>query len=292
MMLAKVLISAFFIINFIAVSVFIINNHLENKVYQKPKFSVILPTLNRGFCINNAIDSILQQTYQNFELIIIDDGSTDDTKKQIIKQYKTEIANGKIIFYRFEENQGVSKARNKGLELATNPWIAYIDSDNIVIPSFLETFANQIITNRAKTYYAQLMNKNQNTIIGDKFDTKSLFDSKYIDMGSFVHSKDLVKEFGGFDENMTRLVDWELIIRYTNNYKPVFIPKIVLYYNDSDEYEKIANSIDLLKNKAYVEDKYLSNKSVKSVYISLSFLLLVILLAIFIIKKGRANERK
>ena len=71
------------------------------------KFSVIMPTFNRGFCIDNAITCLLNQSYEDFELVIIDDGSTDNKEDLIKQKYQNELNLGKIVYYKILNNAGV-----------------------------------------------------------------------------------------------------------------------------------------------------------------------------------------
>ena len=149
----------------------------KNKVVN---FSIIMPTYNRAFCIKNAVDSVLEQDYQNFELLIIDDGSSDGTEELILKTYPEEIKNGKIVFARFA-HIGVSHARNMGLRLAKNPWIAYMDTDNIMVKGFLRFFAETMIAKKAEcyyknevNYYQQLLNLNLNKVVRLEREIKKL----------------------------------------------------------------------------------------------------------------------
>ncbi len=93
--------------------------------------SVIIPSFNRGYILTEAIDSVLAQTYQNFEIIVVDDGSTDNTR-EILTPYKDRIR------YFYQENQGVAAARNKGIEEAKGEFIAFLDSDDLWLPEKLE----------------------------------------------------------------------------------------------------------------------------------------------------------
>lgn len=103
----------------------------------KPKVSVIIPTYNRADLIVQAIDSVLAQNYQPIEIIVIDDGSTDDTQAAIRKY--TEI--NSLIFLR-QCNQGQSVARNLGLDRASGDFVCFLDSDNAWLPNKLSTQAD------------------------------------------------------------------------------------------------------------------------------------------------------
>jgi len=99
---------------------------MKKKNFSEELISVIIPTYNRAWCIERAIESILKQTYPYWELIIVDDGSTDTTK-EVISKY---LENKKIKYVRFKKNRGVNFARNKGFDLARGNYIALLDSDD------------------------------------------------------------------------------------------------------------------------------------------------------------------
>ena len=105
------------------------------------KISIVIPVYNSEKTIGKTISSILKQTYGNFEVIIIDDGSTDRSK-EIIENF-----NDKRIIYNYQENQGVSIARNNGITLATGEYISFIDSDDMVKECFLEDFIKALNKN-------------------------------------------------------------------------------------------------------------------------------------------------
>ena len=213
-------------------------NMEKNLIY----FSIIMPTYNRSFCIEKAINSLLNQTYKNFELIIIDDGSTDNTKELIEEKYPNELLDKRIVYKKLDKNQGVCKARNIGLKLARYDWIGYLDSDNEMLPDFLETFKNTISENLDdKIFYSKLYGSD-GLIVGKPFDYNSLLKDNFIDIGVFIHHKSLIKRYGNFDTTLKRLVDWDLILRYTKNEKPVFIDKALLKYSSENNYARISNS--------------------------------------------------
>ena len=219
------------------------------------KFSIIMPTYNRRNMIDPVIERVLKQSYQKFELIIIDDGSEDGTFDYLKNRYCREIESGKIKLFN-TNHDGVCKARNIGLKEANNDWIAYVDSDNIVIGDFLRTFCMAISENPdIRLFYGKTRRVRSDRVIGRTFDYSKLVKKNFIDLGTFVHHKSVYNENGGFDENMTRLVDWDLIARYTERNKVFFIDKIVLLYNDSNDYSRISNVNNYQENYAYFMKK-------------------------------------
>ena len=87
------------------------------------KISVVIPTYNRAEIVSRAIKSVQNQTLQPFEIIVIDDGSSDDTRRIIKEQFS-------YCRYYYQENKGVSSARNLGIQKAESEWIAFLDSDD------------------------------------------------------------------------------------------------------------------------------------------------------------------
>jgi len=98
-----------------------------------PSVSIVIPTYNRSAYILEALESILAQTYDDYEIIVIDDGSTDDTREVLGPM----IENGTLL-YVYQENRSPSAARNHGIHLAKGKYIAFLDSDDIFLPSKLE----------------------------------------------------------------------------------------------------------------------------------------------------------
>ena len=96
------------------------------------KISVIIPTYNRGNMIERAVRSVLNQTYNNIEVIVVDDGSTDNTE-EVIKDIKDT-----SVIYIKEANAGACVARNKGIDVSSGDYIAFLDSDDEWFPEKLE----------------------------------------------------------------------------------------------------------------------------------------------------------
>lgn len=107
-----------------------------------PRFSVIVPTYNRANYVTEAIESILSQSFQDHEIIVVDDGSTDNTK-DVLARYEGRIR------YIYQANSGVSAARNAGIRHAQGEWLAFLDSDDIWLPDYLACQMEQINRNTA-----------------------------------------------------------------------------------------------------------------------------------------------
>lgn len=219
-------------------------------------FSIIMPTYNRAYIIQNSIDSVLSQTYRNFELIIADDGSTDETESLIHTRYKAELDQG-IIRYIKCPHRGVCATRNAALREVRKSWIAYVDSDNTIREHFLRTFADAIMEHpNTRSFYAKALITQTKVELGRDFDYSPLRHANYIDLGMFVHHVSLYRQHGGFDETLKRLVDWDLILKYTYEEPPYYIKKVVLDYNDDKwQVDRITMKNSLSDSLARVRQK-------------------------------------
>ena len=133
-----------------------------------PLISIIIPTYNRSWCINRAIDSCLSQTYKNFEIVITDDGSSDNTE-EIIEEYNSD----KIRYFKFDKNQGVIKARNNSIINSKGEWVLLFDSDDELNTNCLEVFIdniNKLHNDKIKMIFAHFINTSTGkTKISQKF---------------------------------------------------------------------------------------------------------------------------
>jgi len=103
-----------------------------------PLISVVIPTYNRLRRVTAALDSVLAQSYSNFEVIVVDDGSEDGTGQAIESLIRSRSATAPTVRYVFQTNQGSSAARNRGIAEARGEWIAFLDSDDIWYPEKLQ----------------------------------------------------------------------------------------------------------------------------------------------------------
>ncbi|MEW6585579.1 MAG: glycosyltransferase family 2 protein [Nitrospirota bacterium] len=216
---------------------------------QDSNVSIIMPTWNRAFVIGRAIDSALKQSYTNFELIISDDGSTDNTE-EVVNRYSSS---DHRIKYLKSEHAGVSRARNIGLQHSTGPLIAYLDSDNVWSEHFLLLMVNLFVDNPyTNTLYCALKRVIDTIPVKEfisfrHYDRKYLLSRNYIDMNIFMHRRHLFEELGGFTEGIDVLEDWDLIVRYTKNNPPCVLECVLATYYFEKDFEHLSSSEDLPK---------------------------------------------
>ena len=210
------------------------------KVTENPKlfnvaFSIICPYQNRAHMLEDAIESVLYQNMSNVELVMVDDGSTDGGHDFICEKYADEVSRGIIVPIRIPKKVGVSSARNVGISAAKHRWIGYLDSDNLMAPAYFEHFAAGIFGNpAAKSHYGVMKGLTSHNLVGNRFfSAVDMREANYIDLGGFLHHKSLTWKYGLFDQNLKRLVDWDLILRLTKESPPNRVTEIVGFYDET-----------------------------------------------------------
>lgn len=182
----------------------------------KLKVSVIIPTYNYAMFILEAVESALSQTYKDIEIIVVDDGSTDNTK-EILGDY---IKSGKIS-YVYQENRGLSAARNTGLKVAKGRYIKFLDSDDFLYPEEIAKQVDQIKTNDnffSISDHCRLTS--DGSLVTHKFyppdDPHQLaifFETNQAPVHAYLTPKTLIDKAGGFDETLKACEDWDLWLR-------------------------------------------------------------------------------
>lgn len=206
--------------------------------------SIIMPTYDRGHVIFGAIRSVLDQTYTDWELIVVDDGSGDDTVMKV-----KEIIDNRITLIHYDHNLGANHARNVGLAHARGDVIAFLDSDNAWEPTYLERQIDMfedsverldVVFARTKSFgrafilfpevTAQEINSEEKMI---RHCLKwSIFDTNVTAMRRTVY-----EECGGFDEAMPRFQDWDyfLSILVTGRYHFAFLDEVLCQNSVRDD---------------------------------------------------------
>lgn len=201
------------------------------EVAEGPLVSIIMPVWNRASVVDAAISSIVAQDYQNWELLLIDDGSTDDLMATVADR----LSDPRIVLIE-TDHHGVSSARNLGLAKCRGEIVTYLDSDNSWYPHYLTEVVRGFAANPEQDtlYLAQVIEDRRTDtafIRSERFDRDKLQENNIIDLNVFAHRRQLYDTHGGFDTDLTRLVDWDLILRYTGDADPVHIPVVGGIYN-------------------------------------------------------------
>ncbi len=180
-----------------------------------PAVAVILPTHNRAAFIGEAIASVQAQSFRDWELIVVDDGSTDDTATVVA----AFLIDPRIRYLR-QQRAGSAVARNRGIEATGAPLIAYLDSDNLWYTDFLSRAVDCLATEpEVDLVYGALVTSehqlDRRCILWSPFDRDRLLAANYIDTNVIVNRRGLVARLGGWDPELDRLLDWDLVLRYT-----------------------------------------------------------------------------
>lgn len=208
--------------------------------------SVIIPTYNRKFIIERAIKSVLNQTYKNWELIIIDDGSTDNTK-EALKQY---LKNKRIRYY-YKKNGGVSSARNMGIKKVKGMYIAFLDSDDEFLPNKIRFQLNVMKKHKTglslSNAYIQKTNKKEveKKNIPNIFITKSNF-LKFPMSASYIMVE---KNKIYYDEELYSGEDLDYFLRNIKDDKAIFISLPIVIRHKEDSTNRISVNSNI-KRKA------------------------------------------
>lgn len=181
-----------------------------------PLVSVIVPCYNQGQFLAEALDSILKQTYSNWECIIINDGSSDNTGEIAIQWCAFDLR----FIYISNTNQGISKTRNAGIALAKGDYILPLDGDDKISDNYIEECVDAIKEEGVKVVYGSSLKFG----IVDEVWELSNFDFEYLLFSNMIYctglysKKDFMVTSGGYDENMEEgYEDWEFWINLLKN---------------------------------------------------------------------------
>lgn len=221
--------------------------------------SVIIPTYNRAKLIKRAIQSVLNQTYKEVEIIVIDDGSTDNTE-QIINNFSCR----NLKYIKLEKNCGACKARNVGIANASGEFISFLDSDDEWDPYKLEYQLNFLKQKNASVVvcnYYYIKNNNKILRISSKHNDiityNELLYENCITTGAILATKSVFEE-NNFDLKMPRYQDWDIVLRISQKNVIYFlnIPLLFQYFQDNS----ITNVTSKLKKYYALERIFLKNE--------------------------------
>jgi len=200
--------------------------------------SVVIPLYNKENTISNSIESILSQNYSNWELIIVDDGSTDSSRI-IVERYLKD----KRIKYYYKKNEGPSAARNYGVEKSTRDWIIFLDADDKLLPNAMNIY-NELINNNSEinifvcNFYNESKGnlklysyKYRNGILKNNF-FAWIFGKSMPRAGACIINKKICKEFP-YNKKLRRFEDAEVIFKIKEKYNIYTDQRPVMIYNQT-----------------------------------------------------------
>ncbi|MCL2931720.1 MAG: glycosyltransferase family 2 protein [Trichodesmium sp. MAG_R03] len=230
-----------------------------------PRVSVIIPVYNCDGYISQAIESILAQTYQSYEIIVIDDGSTDNTRKAMEPYME-------MIHYVYQENQGVSAARNHGIDLARGELIAFLDADDFFLPDKLtaqvRVFDTQ--TNLGIVHSGWRRVNQQGETIKDetpwdyvpKLNLEGWLRWKPIGtMGTLMFRRDWLQKVGSFEPGLDQAEDVDLVLRLSvNGCEAEWLQQSTVCYRQHDR-NTMRDGVSQARSINWVLDKFFASES-------------------------------
>lgn len=196
------------------------------------KVSVVITTYNHSQFLPEAIQSVILQNYPAYEIIVVDDGSTDDTNKIVSSFHNVK--------YIYQINKGLSSARNTGWKFCSGEYVIFLDADDRLLPQALESGLNSFNENPEAVFTAghfRFINAggiyrneyNQIFVETDKY--AAFLNGNFIGMHAAVmYRRSILQTFNGFDENLRACEDYDLYLRITAKYKMISHRQIVAEY--------------------------------------------------------------
>ncbi|CAM8436816.1 glycosyltransferase family 2 protein [Candidatus Methylopumilus universalis] len=262
----------------------------------KPLVSIIIPTFNRGYCIKKTINSVLDQSYRNIEVLVCDDGSIDNTRKVV-----SSIKDNRVKWISGEHTGTPSAPRNAGLKNSKGDWIAFIDSDDLwdknklsiqlnyleSNPKFLACSTNALINRNNECY----LNLSKDISI---LDTKILLANNYIITSSLIAHKSLFKKSFGFNEhkNIVGAEDYEKWLKLSlfTDINLLSAPLVFYTTNSSDSIRNSCkNTLMIPRAQLNLLKFLLFINPLKCLYLSL-YLMRIYLLKIYFFSRHKMNR--
>lgn len=224
-----------------------------------PKVSITIPTYNRSVLVRDAIDSALAQTFEDIEVVVIDDGSTDDTRK-VVESYEDP-----RVKYFYKENGGCSSARNSGLDHCTGEYIGFLDSDDLWPENFVEVLLGKLQNNpEYSCAYCPMIkvdpDGNETPSYGQKqcrsgSITADLFSTGFIWIQTTLFKRSVFENFR-FDATMKNAADTDAILRLSVKIKYLYVPEIHVTFREKHGVAPRTNVSSLNCNRILLLERF------------------------------------
>lgn len=236
-----------------------------DNVKRPPDVSVIVPTYNRPKMLAEALRSILSQTYQEFEIVVVNDGGLD------VKSVLTPLSSrNRIIYLTHSANKGLAAARNTGLKSARGKYIAYLDDDDIFLPDHLETLVSFLQASEYKAAYSDAYRAHQRKVNGIyrvvrrdvpfsyDFDQDRIFIGNFVPILCLMHEKSCVDAIGLFDESLRAHEDWDFLIRLSMHCEIAHVRRVTCEFRWRDDGTTLTSSrrSDFLNTADIIYERY------------------------------------
>jgi glycosyltransferase involved in cell wall biosynthesis len=225
-----------------------------------PDVSIIIPTYNRRYVLGRAIESALGQTFRDFELIIVDDASTDETQT-LVQGYNDP----RVINIRHSINKGAPAARNTGLRTARGEFIAFLDSDNEWYPARIEKqleLFSRLPASVGVVYADNIVVDESNSVIGEwKFGLRGnlyreFLQRPFMDFITPLIRAECFRKIGPMDEKVPSYQEWDTFLRISEFFEFDFVPEILAVYH-LHKHDRISkNPLDEAAGWSYVYRKH------------------------------------
>jgi len=225
-----------------------------------PIVTVIIPTYNRRQYLSRAIESVLEQTFRDYELLIIDDASKDDTRALV-----SEYTDSRIQYFRHETNRGAPAARNTGLRHAKGEFIAFLDSDNEWLPQRLEkqialfsavnasvgvVYANNLVVDEVNNSTTEWAFGLRGNLYGE------FLQRPFMDFITPLIRRECFDKIGFMDEKVPSYQEWDTFLRISRYYEFDYVPEILAHYYIHKENRISKGPLSEARGYEYILDKH------------------------------------
>jgi glycosyltransferase involved in cell wall biosynthesis len=198
--------------------------------------SIIVPVFNRRSAIREALESILKQTYEHWEALVVDDGSTDGTA-QVVEEYSR--ADSRVRLLRHGQRKGAQAARNTGIRDAQGEWIAFLDSDDQWLPCSLEVRLRALRERAVSVVHSECYVLRPESTQPDRFGVPAMRGQVYRELlrspgpvfPSLLVSKEALSHIDYLDENLASYQEWDTAIRLAKHYCYGFVEEPTFVYD-------------------------------------------------------------
>jgi glycosyltransferase involved in cell wall biosynthesis len=241
-----------------------------------PKVSIIIPTYNRAHLIKQSVQSVLEQSFQDFEIVIVDDGSADNTGQVI-----SDMGRPEKIIYIYQENQGRSKARNKALQISTGRYIAFLDSDDVFLPNKLQVQVDYLDSypDIGMVYASAACDDEFGNPLGFTYQASAqghiyqqiaFYIPLTVILPTVMIRREIIERVGHFDENLNRFEDTDYWRRISRICLVGAIPQVLCRIKTHSGNSLVAQNPTILVNdvKKYVNKVLLEDANESSSFLS------------------------